>query len=184
MSHPTYIKNLARHSDIREHLGLLRGLALECDVVVELGFRTGVSTSAFLAAERPKVFSFDLLPSGMMVNSFNSRYPKQFEFAIGDSRKIMIPRCDLLFIDTDHTYLTTLTELELHHDRVDKWIVLHDTTTFGDVDRGSKVRVKPQGIYTAIETFLLSAAADQEWEIQLRLTNNNGLTILKRVGGL
>lgn len=172
MKHAHYITNLANHSDIREHLGLLRGLALECDVVVELGFRTGVSTSAFLAAERPKVYSYDLESNHGVVSRLKKAYPK-FRFVIGDSRKVIIPECDMLFIDTDHTEATTKAELENHHQYVKRWIVLHDTKKFGRVDR---IPGKGQGVMTAIENFI----SPRDWRIILHINNNNGLTILER----
>lgn len=172
MIHNHYMANLVQPSDIREHLGLLRGLALECDVVVELGFRTGISTSAFLAAERPKVYSYDTRPDIQSLKRIRKAYPF-FQFIVGDSRKIDIPTCDMLFIDTDHTEATTRTELSRHHERVNRWIVLHDTKTFGRVDR---MPGKGNGILTAVELFL----ANHPWKIILQINNNNGLTILER----
>lgn len=176
MKHPFYLTHLARHSDIREHLGLLRGLALECEVVVELGFRTGVSTSAFLAADRPAVISYDIMPSKHAVE-LKKHYGNKFAFREGDSRKIEIPGCDMLFIDTDHTYATTLAELFRHALKVSRWIVLHDTKTFGSVDRGGKKSCK-QGILTAVDEFL--DHEDSCWRVILQINNNNGLTILER----
>ena len=175
MKHPIYVSNLGASSDIREHLGLLRGLALECDVVVELGFRTGVSTSAFLAAERPTVHSYDYAPSQPHVRELTLQYPK-FRFYTGDSRKADIPECDLLFIDTDHTEATTLTELVAHSRKVKNWIVLHDTTTFGRADRKPG---KGRGILAAVDWFLKNPPLI--WRVQLHINNNNGLTILQRI---
>ena len=112
-------------------------------------------------------------------------YPKSFEFKVGDSRKIQIPECDLLFIDTDHTYDTTLLELELHERFVSKWIVLHDTESFGRKDRAPG---KGAGVLTAVEHFLSPSRAidtflempGDHWRLLLHLPINNGLTILER----
>lgn len=174
MKHSQYLAHLARHSDVREHLGLLRGLALECDVVVELGFRTGVSTSAFLAAERPKVISYDTMPSGRHGQELSQEYGERFSLVKGDSREVSIPECDLLFIDTDHTEETTRAELRLHSSKVKRWIVLHDTKTFGRTDRKPG---KGKGILAAVDWFLGQCPG---WLEHLQLNNNNGLTLLKR----
>jgi predicted O-methyltransferase YrrM len=171
-----YQEHLNRHSDIQEHLGLLRGLAMQCDTVVELGFRTGVSTSAFLAADA-QVTSYDLDPRCKVhVQRLAKLYPDKFTFRLGDSRQIEIPECDLLFIDTDHTEQTTWLELYNHADNVKMWIVLHDTVSFGRRDRPPG---RGKGVLTAVDRFL-TAPSQGDWVQWLHLTNNNGLTLLKR----
>lgn len=177
--HKSFCEHLGRSSDIQQHLGLLRGLAMdyEVDQVVELGFRTGVSTSAFLAAD-VKVHSIDISPKACRphVQRLAHEYPDTFVFKGGDSRETRIPDCDLLFIDTDHTYATTLAELERHESKVSRWIVLHDTVSFGRKDRSPG---DGKGVLTAIEEFLLHFYGN-DWRLHLHLPNNNGLTILKR----
>ena len=175
-NHPSYVRNLADSSDIQEHLGLLRGLAMQCEQVVELGFRTGVSTSAFLAAG-VKVRSYDIehYPCRPFVQKLAKEYPDTFSFKVGDSREVDIPECNLLFIDTDHTEATTLQELSRHNKYVSTWIVLHDTVSFGRKDRPPG---KGAGVMSAIDTFL--ADPGDNWMQWLHLINNNGLTILKR----
>lgn len=182
----SYQANLDKHSDIREHLGLLHGLARNCEQVVELGFRTGVSTSAFLAAGC-KVRSYDIDPKCRPhVKRLAAEYPDTFEFKVGDSREVEIPECDLLFIDSDHTYRTTLLELEKHSHKPSRWIALHDTETFGRKDRPqskSAGECAPhEGIRTAIDHFLMHFYG-AAWRWCLHLPNNNGLTLLQRMGG-
>jgi len=170
-----YQEHLNRDSDIREHLGLLHGLAMNKAVqlrVVELGFRTGVSTSAFLAAGA-HVTSYDIDKCRSHVQHLAKVYPDTFVFKQGDSRTCDIPKCNLLFIDTDHTYATTLAELNRHHLKVGQTIVLHDTETFGHKDR--KPGTGP-GLMQAIGEFNLY----HDWCIRMHLQNCNGLTILKR----
>ena len=171
-----YQEHLSRHSDIREHLGLLHGLAMNKAVqlrVVELGFRTGVSASAFLAAGA-HLTSYDIdAKCKPHVQRLARDYPKTFVFKVADSRECEIPECDLLFIDTDHTYATTLRELEKHHEKVRLNIILHDTETFGHKDR--KPGTGP-GLMQAIGEFNLA----HDWRIRMHLPNNNGLTVLKR----
>lgn len=178
----SYRTHLSRPSDIQEHLGLLRGLAMQCMNVVELGFRTGVSTSAFLAGGA-HVTSYDIDPGCKpYVRVLAEEYPNTFVFKVGDSCEVDIPECDLLFIDTDHTYATTMAELLAHKSKVSTWIVLHDTVSFGRKDRPG--RPKPhapglEGVLTAAEHFI-SHCRDRDWSEWLHLPNNNGLTILRR----
>jgi hypothetical protein len=73
-----------------------------------------------------------------------------------------------------HVYEQVKTELELHANKVRKYIVFHDTTTFANNGEfGGK------GIWPAIQEFI---DAHTEWKLTERLTNNNGLTILTRIG--
>ncbi len=176
MKHQAYQEHLNRHSDVREHLGLLCGLALQCKVVVEFGFRTGISASAFLAGGA-QLYSFDTdIRCKPHVRRLANDYPHTFVFKVGDSRDVDIPRCQMLFIDSDHTFDTTMQELIRHDSMVDKWIVLHDTESFGRRDR---LPGKGKGVYSAIETFL-SMGTLPTWRLFLHLRNNNGLTILER----
>lgn len=180
----SYTKNLAKPSDIQEHLGLLHGLAMEGNKkVVEFGFRTGISTSAFLAAGA-HVTSYDIDKASCRpyVKALAAEYPDTFAFYEGDSREVDIPDCDLLFIDSDHTYATTLIELRRHWMKVRGYIVLHDTTTFGHKDREPG---KGPGIYTAIrdwETEMESETHHPPFRRFLTLRNNNGLTVLEKLG--
>lgn len=172
----SYTKMLNTKSDIREHLGLLHGLAMQCKDVVELGFRTGVSTTALLASGA-RVTSYDRDPACRPhVRKLAKEYPKTFAFYIGNSRVTPIPECDMLFIDTDHTYETTHTELWKHHRDVKKFIVLHDTVSFGRKDRPPG---KGPGIMTAVDEFLLEYTF--VWRLLLHLPNCNGLTVLEKL---
>lgn len=172
----SYTKMLGTKSDIREHLGLLHGLAMQCKVVVELGFRTGVSTTALLASGA-KVTSYDLDPACKRhVIPLANEYPSTFSFKVRNSRTVSIPECDMLFIDTDHTYETTKVELLAHHRSVKKWVVLHDTNTFRRKDRPPG---KGPGIMTAVDEFLTEYCF--VWKLILYLPNCNGITVLEKI---
>ena len=100
---------------------------------------------------------------------------------------------DLLFIDTWHIYGHLKRELARWNESVNKFIILHDTTVdewIGETVRvgwdalkqsresGIPVEEIRKGLWPAVEEFL---ATNPEWKIELRLTNNNGLTVLSRV---
>lgn len=78
-------------------------------------------------------------------------------------------------------------ELEKHSSRVGKYIILHDTFTYGFkdeeiYDHASDLVVitipKKVGLRNAIVQFLNE---NDDWVLEREYLNNNGLTILKRV---
>ena len=112
--------------------------------------------------------------------------PFDYRFIIGDTLAIEIDEVDLLFIDTLHTYNQLRTEMKLHAGKTRKYILLHDTASFGRVDedmygrashRVKEMKKTKAGIRTAMEDFL---EANGEWSIELDVANNNGLTVLVR----
>lgn len=169
---------MGQRLDISEHLGLLRGLASDPDVntIVEIGFRTGVSATALATAGKP-VTSYDIADCSQSAARLREIAPN-FSFKREDSLSAMLPECDLLHIDSLHTYDQLKAELCCHHSQVTKWIALHDTTTFGKV---SQDRTKP-GLTQAIKEFLRREGID--WRVLLTLTNNNGFTVLQRASSI
>lgn len=161
--------------DISEHLGLLRGLAMDPDVekIVEIGFRGGVSAIALISSGKP-VTSYDIekcQPHARRIEEL----AKNFIFARGDSLKIEIHECELLHIDSLHTYTQLLAELRRHAPKCRKWIAMHDTATFANVGKdGSK-----PGLLDAAADFLKENQGT--WTLHLHLRNNNGMTLLRRV---
>lgn len=159
-------------SDINEHLRTLKIYGQWSEHITELGTRYGNSTIAFMATNPVRFVSYDV--------AWNERidYLKlvakeariNFEFRLENPQEI--EPTDLLFIDTDHHAEQCSKELALHADKVRKWIIFHDTTTFWENGQGGA-----QGLRYAIEPFL---EAHPEWEQHQRYHNNNGLLILKR----
>lgn len=171
-------KLMAAKLDISEHLGLLRGLACHPDVnkIVEFGFRgPAVSTVALCSAGKP-VDSYDpdtrCRPHAI---AFMAIAPN-FAFINRSSLAQDIGLCDLLFIDSHHTYKHLMDELNTHSISVCKYIVVHDTTRFAHAGT-AETKNGSKGLWDAIEEFL---AANKDWKLLLRLTNNNGLTVLER----
>ena len=163
--------------DIRGHLPTIRKYADHCNYCVEMGVRRVVSTWSFLASKCKKVTSIDITPiseeSLSLLNSAAKEKDIKFEFVLGDTTKIEIEFCDLLFIDTLHNFSQLSKELALHGNKARKYLMFHDTTTFGQRDEtGSGVGLQP-----AIDTFL---EENNHWSIEEVFTHDNGLTILKR----
>jgi hypothetical protein len=171
-----YEKKCQESSDINEHLPVLKEYAEKCNHITEFGVRDVVSTYALMSG-KPKILrSYDISP---VENHGTSReYLTQlavdngvdFEFNVGDTREIEIEETDLLFIDTWHVYEQVKKELEIHSSKVKKYLIFHDTTTFGSVGENGGV-----GLWPAIEEFLNE---NSNWVIEKKLDNNNGLTIL------
>lgn len=165
-----YEGELENQSDIREHLPTLKEYASKVDSVTEFGVRDVVSTYALLMGNPKKMISYDIKPPRDM-----NRLPKQdnFEFKIADILEIEIEETDLLLIDTYHVYRQLKKELELHSSKAKKYIILHDTVTFG-----KKGEDGGEGLTKAVIEFL---ASNKQWKVLHHYENNNGLMILHRI---
>jgi len=162
-----YLHNYQRQHDINQHLPFLAGMALD-KAVVELGFRTGRSTSAFLMGGAKSVTVFDTHPCADAVKVFRELVGTRFEFRQANVLEVEIPPCDILFIDSYHSGEQLLQELQLHT----KWcgrIVLHDTETFGHVGEDNT-----KGLQWAVREFI----EKRSWKVRVHFPYNNGLTVL------
>jgi len=174
---------LVTSTDIFEHLPILKKYTQECDTVVELGVRVIVSTWAFLAGKPKNLISIDIrhpsqhdiAPTCSLeeVYSAASSAGILFEFRQENTLTNELPECDMLFIDTYHTYYQLRAELFRHSNKAKKYIIMHDTISFGVTGEDGGL-----GLQKAINEFLLH---DKNWCIHEVFTNNNGLTILRRV---
>lgn len=178
-------------SDINEHLETIFNIAQECSHITEMGVRGAVSTWAMLLANPQKMISYDISYHNYEVDrviTLANEYKINYKFVLADVLKLEIEPTELLFIDTLHTYNQLLNELNLHASKVSKYIVLHDTESFGIVDEEIyphasnsiiNAQVCKKGLLLAIEDFLLSKKGES-WEVFKRYTHNNGLTILRK----
>lgn len=177
-----YEKSLyAERSDIKEHLPILASLALECDSVTEMGSRFGDSTRAFLTTPA-KFTAYDL----ELVDSVNQLFLKAKEagkdaaYIKADTRDLEIEETDMLFIDTWHSGDQLRQELKLHGNKARKYLVFHDTQTYGLMDESwdKQRKIYPgEGLLPAIIDFLIK---NPHWRFKMHRTNNNGLTVLER----
>jgi hypothetical protein len=179
-------------SDINEHLPTLKKYAEQCSSVTEMGTRWGVSTWAFIEAHPKKLTCYDIhykffQPYEQPIIEKCKEYGISFSFITGDSLKIDIEQTNLLFLDTLHTYKQLYMELERHSEKVNNWIILHDTVSFGchdeDIYEHASDIIKnnggeKKGLINAINDFLIKS---KNWKIKEIFNNNNGLTILERI---
>ena len=172
-----YRKKCEKKSDINEHLPVLRKYASECSHITEFGVRGIVSTWAFLAGKPKKFISYDIIHPSRLGADINQVYEAAMEIGVdynfkqADVLKTEIEETELLFIDTIHNYEQLKAELELHATRATKYIILHDTTTFGINGMNGK-----EGLKKALNEFL---EGNLLWSVENEFKNNNGLTILK-----
>jgi hypothetical protein len=176
-------------SDINEHLETLYNLGKECSHITEMGVRWVSSTWPLVYSNPKKIISYDIITNQNIIEVINlcNEYSIDYSFQEKDVLQLEIELTELLFIDTLHTYNQLIKELEIHSNKVSKYIVLHDTEFFGRVDEvvyehaSNFVKNNPitkQGLMTAVEDFL-STELGQSWELFKIYKNNNGLTILK-----
>ena len=194
-------KKCETRSDINEHLPTLMNLSKECETICEFGVRSVVSTWAFLYgltqnnSTNKNLLSVDIKNVNTIQQVIKTAKDAgiNMKFICENSIKCKIPETDMLFIDTWHIYGHLKRELEIHHNKVKKYIVMHDTELdkiHGESIRG-KWNIKKQsddsgytiqeistGLQKAIDEFLHH---HQNWKLYKVYSNNNGLTILKKI---
>lgn len=185
-------------SDISEHLPVLKELVLDCRSVVEIGVRSMVSTWAILHGlsenrkNRPIYLGIDLeLPPVKTLRKAKTLAKAagiSFNFWQANDMSIRTMRADLLFIDSLHTYCHLTYELEKFSPKINKYIVLHDTSEpwgnrddadyHGDYSEYPKhIDRNKKGLWPAVEDFLNT---HPEWSLYQRYFNLHGFTILQR----
>jgi len=174
-----YVNRCNTKGDINEHIYTLRQYALECNHITELGVWKINSTWGLLAGYPKKMISIDKTDPKEYGSNINQVYDIvkpiiDFKFIQASTLDIEIEETDLLFIDTWHVYRQLKAELTLHGNKARKYIIMHDTQTYGWHNSGGG----GFGLKKAIDEFM---EENKHWVVDKIFTNNNGLTILKRV---
>lgn len=196
-----YKKSCLTYSDIYEHVDTLRKYASEVSSVTEFGVRgTNNSTHALIKGlseskfEKKTYLGVDKIDVKIKyMETIAQDLNINFKFVVSDSATVDIGNTDLLFIDSWHIYGHLKRELNNNHTKVNKYIIMHDTTVdefIGESVRngwninqqsketGYSVEEITKGLWPAILEFI---EQNKEWKIKERFTNNNGLTILERI---
>ena len=157
-------------SDINEHLPTLKKYACLCDRIVELGVRGMVSTWGLLAGLPYILLSVDIVDprehDGELdkTREIAKEENVDWQFMQISSLDLKFNRCDLLFIDTIHSYEQLSQELKRHSPHTTKYIIVHDTIL--------------SEMQKAIDEFLIG---NMDWKVKEVFTNNNGLQVLQRI---
>jgi len=187
------------YSDIYEHLPTLNNYAQKCSHITECGVRGIVSSYAFaygllnkssgklVQVDPEKDKNCDAFIQLCKLNNIECVFYQQSDLVCP------IENTELLFIDTWHVYGQLKRELDRWNSHVSKYIIMHDTTidewsgeSIRDncnieeqsLETGIPIDEITKGLWPAIDEFLIQ---HPEWILEKRYTNNNGLTILRRV---
>jgi hypothetical protein len=194
-----YIERCSQPSDINEHLPTLFSYASKCSHITETGVRSAVSSYAFakalLGRQNTKLIQVDLA-SHPNITLFQQECASEGIYALFYEKSDLecpLETTDLLFIDTWHVYGQLKRELARWNMYVNKYIILHDTTVdewygetirmYMNAEQQSKDTSIPvleikMGLWPAVVEFL---SQHPEWVLEKRFTNNNGLTVLRRL---
>jgi len=189
--------------DINEHVPTLIEYGLKVDTITEMGVRYGFSTRAFLFAKPKSLLSIDLFEwnskehaggdprtNNFWANEYKRLYDDLVDYTYqkGDTTKIpVIDEVELLFIDTFHHKDVLEIELARHGNQATKYIIMHDTETFGTQGQACDAKlfvdhVTTNEVGTGLNYAIIRFIRDNpHWSIEKVYTNNNGLTILKRL---
>jgi hypothetical protein len=131
---------------------------------------------AFICAEPEVLVSYDIDVRCRPVYSFLKPYADalnvSFKLILADTGLISAEPTDMLFIDTWHNAVHIEKELRLSGNAARKFLVFHDTVTFGKIgEKGG------EGIRRPIEEFVV---ANPHWSLLREFKNNNGLLVLER----
>lgn len=195
-----FIKECNTPSDINEHLKTLSIYAGDCETVIECGVRSCVSSWALVHGllhnnkKTKKILLNDItecdisyLQNALVGTNIILNYEWMNNLELNLEHNY-----DMILIDTWHVYGQLKRELEKFAPRINKYIIMHDTTV--DEIYGETIRINMDadkqynesgfskedincGLGKAIDEFL---ETNKEWKIYEKFQNNNGLTILKR----
>ena len=173
---------------IAPHLPRLRELADNLGLAVEFGVKHGASSTALLLGAR-RVVSYDLVET-KGAHTLAEIAGDRWDYRIEDSRVAPAIECGLLLIDSLHTYQQCDAELCRHASAVRRYLVFHDTLTFGSVGArgetgeqrwayraGQSVPQEHLGIRPAIDELMIR---DSSWRIAAHYVDSHGLLVLER----
>lgn len=171
--------------DISQHMHTIKDYAKQCNHVTEFG--PGNSTWAFLEAGVKELHLYDLEEKESLHYIVKAARETKINFHMVNVLKTQISKTELLLIDTYGCYSQLSAELARHAALVMKYIIIHDTVTWGHQNEiggylskaileGYKENDR-KGLIPAIHHFLV---ANPAWSVEKHLLNNNGLTILSR----
>ena len=179
MFHDWYIHPEYNHNDngaFHQHMPTMRLLSKGLRVV-EFGARHGTSTLAIATGMPASFISIDIEIKDTVRTIQAIALDCGIDMTVLEHNdlEIEIPECDLLFIDTLHTYSQLKQELALHGNKAQKYIVMHDIVSFGHSNEDGSA--EGPGLLPAIIEFL---GNNPHWQVEAYYYNNNGLMILSR----
>jgi hypothetical protein len=114
--------------DMWSRMDFIQETFVGVQTITEFGPFQGCSTAAWLKLN-PKKFTTVDQGIALEIDLFKAAAEEigvEFNFIVNSDLNIIIEPCELLFIDTVHTEDHTFKELELHADKVTRYLVFHD----------------------------------------------------------
>jgi hypothetical protein len=183
-----YQEHCATPTAMTVHLPRLRALAEGLPLAVEFGVKRGASSSALLLGAA-RVVSYDIVETPEALR-LKAAAGDRWTYRIQNSITADVPACDLLFVDSLHTFDQVDRELARHAESVRRYLVFHDVLTFGSVGANGETGAQmwtyrlgesvPQsclGIRPAIDALMIR---DRSWQIAASYTDSHGLLVLER----
>lgn len=173
-----YFKQVPR--DLDKHLETLKTVAQQCPRIVELTHRRE-STVGFLAGGPESLFSIQSENDQLTDAIHGALSRTQFDKTVSWT-KMAVPNhsnhdysslpeeFDALFIDTDGLSSSLEKYLSELHKRVKRFIVVHDTFVYGDMDASAS-----KGLNVVLRAF---CEDNPQWEPVFYTSNEFGLTVL------
>lgn len=159
------------------------------NLAVEFGVKRGGSSSALLLGA-DRVVSYDIVET-REARELAVVAGERWTYLIQDARVADVTECDMIFLDSLHTYEQVSAELKAHGQKAKRYLAFHDTQTFGTVGadgetgrqkwtyfpgRGS-VPMDCLGIRQAIDEHMIE---HPEWRIKAAYPDSHGLLVLER----
>jgi hypothetical protein len=190
------------NEDIYEHFSTLKKYSQECESIIECGVRKCNSPWALVYglllnnSPHKKLLLNDINPTDSITELLECtkdlHVDINFEWC-NDLHLNLEEQYDMVFIDTWHVYGQLKRELDKFSKITTKYIIMHDTVVdgvYGETIR-CKLNAEQQsqefgipvdeincGLQKAIDEFL---STNSDWILHEHYTNNNGLTIIKKV---
>lgn len=174
--------------NVGPHLPRLKALATGAALCVEFGVRRGGSSAALLLGAQ-RVISYDVKATPEAEHLAHLA-GERWSYHLQSSLEVEIPSCDLLFVDSLHTYRQCDAELRRHADQAQRYLVFHDSIwrgVLGEPHRDLSIlrpvfndqakREAVLGIRPAVDNLMVR---DRSWQIAAHYTDSCGLLVLER----
>ena len=151
------------HDEIKKHLK-------ECDSYTEFGIMQGPTLAIACLANVKKIRAYDIKldwynKAATLFNQYTAEHVLDFKVHKANTLSCTIEPADMLYIDSLHEYNQLKGELTRHANKINKFIIMHDTTG------------RPE-LVPAINEFL---QANPEWKRITECKESVGFTTLKRI---
>jgi hypothetical protein len=170
-----YQNTLTTERDFNQHMPKLRELAENCGIVADISIRQE-SFIALAASKAKVVYSYSNEHNPLTDHVAQLR--KMTRLPVIPQNIETIPQVELLFLNTTHSSDQVYRELNRFADKVSHYIVLHNTTIYGETGEGHTQQTVVLGILHALRRYMRE---HPEWTVIYHSPNQYGLTVISRL---